>query len=395
LLSPKQYWQSSLDRVRKLFALPHARDLERKLSVVRDENQSLQLEFQGVHGELQDIKTRDEKQLAALQERIIDIEAARDAAHQQVEALSQNLTEVTARLDSAETRVNLLDRQLEDKGREHQTEIQEVRNRASTQERRLKWVMMLAVPAFLVVILAGVTGIRNDRQNAALLADVSRNLKDIKESMMQRIDTVHESPGDYPSVTASESPGGRVIKEVQKMAADKEQTNTGLPEKKPQVTRVPEMPVPEQVSSSDRPARISVRPTKEEMQMFFEENSRQPNVISLPSGLQYKVLRQGHGRIPTAADKVVIDYRGFLPDGTEFDSSYREAEPAAFIVDELYPGLKEALLKMKEGGQWELYIPPALAQKGGTRKRGITGYEPHFYVVELISVIQSDGEDKP
>jgi FKBP-type peptidyl-prolyl cis-trans isomerase len=107
------------------------------------------------------------------------------------------------------------------------------------------------------------------------------------------------------------------------------------------------------------------------------------------------VLRQGHGRTPAATDKVVIDYRGFLPDGTEFDSSYREVEPAAFVVNELNPGLKEALLKMKEGTQWELYIPPSLTHKGGVRKRGITGYEPHFYVVELISVIQADGEAKP
>jgi FKBP-type peptidyl-prolyl cis-trans isomerase len=130
------------------------------------------------------------------------------------------------------------------------------------------------------------------------------------------------------------------------------------------------------------------------MQAFFKENSLKPDVISLPSGLQYKVLRQGSGLSPVAADKVVIDYRGFLSDGTEFDSSFRESEPATFVVDELNPGLKEALLKMKEGAQWELYIPPSLAHKGGVRKRGVTGYEPQFYVVKLITIIQATGEDK-
>ena len=73
MLSPKQFWQSSLDRLKKLFALPHAHELDRKLLAVRDENQSLQLDFQGVQSELQDIKARDEKRLADLQLRVIDI----------------------------------------------------------------------------------------------------------------------------------------------------------------------------------------------------------------------------------------------------------------------------------------------------------------------------------
>ena len=380
--------------MRKLFALPHARELERKLLAVRDENQSLQLEFQGVQSELQDIKAREDKRLAELQQRVIDIEAAREAARQQVATLELNLPEASTRLDSAETRVNVLDRQLEDEGREHLVEMQAVRDRASKQERRLKWVMLLATFAFLLAGLAGVTEMRDVRKNAVLLADMSQDIKDIKGSVLQRIGNVDTSPGDPPSVPAGESPVGRVIEKVPAMGAGKEPVKADLPEK-PQGARAPEMPVPEHVSSSERPARISKRPTKEDMQTFFEENSRQPNVISLPSGLQYKVLRQGHGRTPAATDKVVIDYRGFLPDGTEFDSSYREVEPAAFVVNELNPGLKEALLKMKEGTQWELYIPPSLTHKGGVRKRGITGYEPHFYVVELVSVNQADGEDNP
>lgn len=380
--------------MRKLFALPHARELERRLSAVRDENQSLQLEFQGVQNELQDIRASDEKRLVDLQQRVIDIEAARDTARQQVETLELNLAEASTRLDSAETRVNVLDQQLEDEGREHQVEMQGMRDRASKQERRLKWVMLLATFAFLLAGLAGVTEILDVRKNAVLLADMSQDIKDIKGSVLQQTGNVHTSPDDSPSVPAGESPVGRVIEKVPAMAAGKEPVKADLPEK-PQGVRAPEMPVPGHVSSSERPTRISNRPTKEEMQAFFEENSRQPNVISLPSGLQYKVLRQGHGRTPAATDKVVIDYRGFLPDGKEFDSSYREVEPAAFVINELNPGLKEALLKMKEGGQWELYIPPSLTHKGGTRKRGITGYEPHFYVVELVSVIQADGINKP
>jgi FKBP-type peptidyl-prolyl cis-trans isomerase len=395
LRSPRQFWQSSLGSLKKLFALPHARELERELSAVNGVNQSLQLEFQGVQSELQVIKERDEKRLADLQQRVIAIEADRDAARQQVKTLELNLAEASTRLDSAETRVNVLDQQMEDEGREHQVEMQQVRERASKQERRLKWVMLLATFAFILAGLAGVTEIRDVRKNALLLADMSQDIKDIKGSVMQQIGSVHTLPGGGPPAEpADESRVGRVIEKVPAMATDDEEVKADPPEK-PQGARAPGMPAPAQVSSNERPARISNRPTKEEMQTFFEENSRRPNVISLPSGLQYKVLRQGHGRTPATTDTVVIDYRGFLPDGTEFDSSYREVAPAAFVVNELNPGLKEALLKMKEGTQWELYIPPSLTQKGGTRKRGITGYEPHFYVVELISVIQAGGEEKP
>jgi FKBP-type peptidyl-prolyl cis-trans isomerase len=394
LLSPKQYWQSSLDRLRRLFALPHSRELENKLSEVRNENQSLQLEFQGVLRELQDTRTREEEQLANFHQRLTDVETARDVARQQVEALEHNLAEASTRLDGAETRVNVLNRQLEEEDREHQLEMEEVRNRASKLERRQRWVMMFVTVAFLLAGLSGVTQFQDVRNNAVLLADMSQDLKDIKESMLRQVGKLRESSSDQPPVPAAGLPGTGAIEKTPAMGPDINQAQAEQPEDKSQAERSSDLQAPGYLSSSDQPHRISMRPTKEEMQAFFEENSLKPDVISLPSGLQYKVLRQGNGKSPAAADKVVIDYRAFLSDGTEFDSSYRESEPATFVVDELNPGLKEALLKMKEGAQWELYIPPSLAHKGGTRKRGVTGYEPQFYVIKLISIIQATGEGK-
>jgi FKBP-type peptidyl-prolyl cis-trans isomerase len=394
LLSPKQYWRSTLDSLKKLFALPHARELENKLTEVRNENQSLQLEFQGVLSELQDTRSREEERHANFHQRLIDVETARDAARQQVEALEHNLAEASTRLDSAEARVNVLNRQLEEEDREHQLEMEDVRSRANKLERRQKWVMMFVISAFLVAGLSGITQFRDVRNNAVLLADMSQDLKDIKVSMMQQIGKLQESSGHHPPVPTIGLPGKGAITETPAMSSDTEQARAAQPEEKSQGERTTDLQTPGYLSSSDQSHRISMRPTREEMQAFFKENSLKPDVISLPSGLQYKILRQGNGHSPVAADKVVIDYRGFLSDGTEFDSSYRESEPATFVVDELNPGLKEALLKMKEGAQWELYIPPSLAHKGGTRKRGVTGYEPQFYVVKLISIIQTTGEDK-
>lgn len=124
------------------------------------------------------------------------------------------------------------------------------------------------------------------------------------------------------------------------------------------------------------------------MRTFFEENARQLGVISLDSGLQYKVLSRGNGRRPGPADRVVFDYQTFLADGTEIYNSYHEKEPAVFGIDEVVPGLREALQRMDEGAQWELYVPPRLAHKGVRKRgRGKQAFEPFIYVVELKSVM--------
>jgi FKBP-type peptidyl-prolyl cis-trans isomerase/chromosome segregation ATPase len=127
------------------------------------------------------------------------------------------------------------------------------------------------------------------------------------------------------------------------------------------------------------------RPGRAETEAFLSENSRQEGVVSLPSGLQYRVLKSGHGsgRSPNATDTVVLKYRGTLPDGREFDRSDGQAE---FSVQEVIPGWQEALLQMQEGAEWELYIPPTLAHHGATRNRGALGQQPLIYQVELVEI---------
>jgi FKBP-type peptidyl-prolyl cis-trans isomerase len=126
-----------------------------------------------------------------------------------------------------------------------------------------------------------------------------------------------------------------------------------------------------------------------EAEQFLAEVAGQDGVISLPSGLKYRVLKKGNssGRSPTATDTVVLRYRGTLPDGREFDRSQGTAQ---FSVGELIPGWQEALQYMEEGSRWELYLPPSLAQSGGTRKRGMLGLQPLVYQLELVSINPSD-----
>jgi FKBP-type peptidyl-prolyl cis-trans isomerase len=94
---------------------------------------------------------------------------------------------------------------------------------------------------------------------------------------------------------------------------------------------------------------------------FLAENGKKPDVKTTASGLQYKVVSAGDGASPKSTDQVTVNYRGTLLDGTEFDSSYKRNQPATFPVNGVIPGWQEALVLMKPGAKWELYIPPNLA----------------------------------
>ena len=118
---------------------------------------------------------------------------------------------------------------------------------------------------------------------------------------------------------------------------------------------------------------------------FLAENGRRPGVTTTKSGLQYQELRAGSGESPKASESVVVNYRGTLLDGTEFDSSYKRGEPATFEVDRVIPGWTEALQLMKPGARWKLFIPPKLAYD----LRSPPGIPPGsmlIFEVELMSV---------
>ncbi|MGA7159658.1 MAG: FKBP-type peptidyl-prolyl cis-trans isomerase [Bacteroidota bacterium] len=100
---------------------------------------------------------------------------------------------------------------------------------------------------------------------------------------------------------------------------------------------------------------------KTEGAAFLADNKKKEGVITLPSGLQYKVLTAGKGKKPRANDKVTLNYRGTLIDGTEFDDSYKRGEPAVFPVGGIIKGLSEALQLMPVGSKWQIFIPSDIA----------------------------------
>ena len=121
-------------------------------------------------------------------------------------------------------------------------------------------------------------------------------------------------------------------------------------------------------------------------QAFLDENKKKATVKTTTSGLQYEVLTEGSGESPKPTDQVTVHYRGTLPDGTVFDSSYDRGEPATFPVNGVIPGWVEALQLMKPGAKYKLAIPPALAY--GERGAGgdIGPNQALVFEVELISV---------
>jgi FKBP-type peptidyl-prolyl cis-trans isomerase FklB len=125
---------------------------------------------------------------------------------------------------------------------------------------------------------------------------------------------------------------------------------------------------------------------KQAGQQFLAANKSKPGVVALPSGLQYKILKEGTGPKPTATDTVVCNYRGTLINGTEFDSSYKGGQPATFPVDKVIKGWTEALQLMPVGSKWEVYVPSDMAY--GERSPGpeIGPNSTLIFEIDLMSI---------
>jgi FKBP-type peptidyl-prolyl cis-trans isomerase FklB len=124
---------------------------------------------------------------------------------------------------------------------------------------------------------------------------------------------------------------------------------------------------------------------REEGRKFLEENAQREGVVILPSGLQYKVIRDGIGKSPVDTSFVTVHYTGKLIDGKVFDSSVERGQPAQFQLNGVIPGWTEALKLMKTGANWILYIPPELAY-GERGTRGILPNSVLVFDVELLGV---------
>ena len=126
---------------------------------------------------------------------------------------------------------------------------------------------------------------------------------------------------------------------------------------------------------------------KAEGEKYLAENAKKDGVVTLPSGLQYMVLREGNGKKPSAKDQVKCHYEGFLVDGTVFDSSIQRGEPAVFGLQQVIAGWTEGLQLMQEGAKYRFFIPYRLGYGEGGAGQMIPPYAALIFDVELIEVV--------
>jgi FKBP-type peptidyl-prolyl cis-trans isomerase FklB len=140
-------------------------------------------------------------------------------------------------------------------------------------------------------------------------------------------------------------------------------------------------------------ARASEEALKEG-QDFLEANKKKQGVVTLPSGLQYKIVREGTGIKPTYEDIAEVVYHGTLPDGTVFDSTKERGDTATFEVSRVVPGFSEALTLMNEGSIWEVYIPAELGY--GENPPPYSPIKPNsvlIFEIDMVKVIKQDFDE--
>jgi FKBP-type peptidyl-prolyl cis-trans isomerase len=129
---------------------------------------------------------------------------------------------------------------------------------------------------------------------------------------------------------------------------------------------------------------------KKQGEEFLAANKAKDGVVTLPSGLQYKIEKEGNGPKPAPGDKVTCNYSGALIDGKEFDSSYKRGQPVTFSVGEIIKGWNEALQLMPVGSKWQLFVPPDLAYGDRGAGQDIGPNSTLIFEVELLSIAPKD-----
>lgn len=360
-------------------------DSERKLTVLQQRVEQAGTEYAGRLAELEsDVDhARDEtrRDLTDLSLRLDRAESERNEVRHQLAGLQGALQDLSARQDTTETRVGKLGMEFRREQSRALGLVHQVRDREHALERRSGRMMWATGAAVLVIAISGATTMLGVRNHDRALDEMGKNIQDIQLS-------IAEQPGPGPIAWQAQDDHSPVPVVASQPGSAREPAGQALPEQPPDA--LPDPVVMDGDLSTYQPGKYADR---ENAQRFFEENASRVGVVTLPSGLQYRVISPGHGRSPGVSDKVLVDYQAYLLDGTEFDSSFTAADEPVFKLDDVIPGWKEALLRMEEGAQWELFIPADLTHKGSTRKRGMLGYQPLVYIMQLKSVISADTAD--
>ena len=328
-----------------------------------------------------------------LERRISAITSDNQALSKEVQRMRTELSDTSERLEATENLVKVLGNTLESDRQNFLKTYQDMHHRFRKQDLRMNWMLMATGFTLLLGIVAGTVLIRGEQRNATLLSNMSQEVKALTVSMNSYLSLQQGRQQDQRQVTvpaASPEPGTMV-----NAASANSTVATSQPVLSSKVTiseAGPESSVPgSEHKHGRRMNRKGVRKsTRDDAKAFFEENASMEGMISLPSGVQYRVVKQGSGKSPTLSDKIVVAYVATSLTGMVFDDTYSTGVPATFSMKEILPSWREVLLKMEAGAEFEMYVPPNLANKGGVRKRSLLGYDPSIYLIELLKVVRDD-----
>jgi FKBP-type peptidyl-prolyl cis-trans isomerase len=452
LLALRQYWERLFSRLRpsrnggqRAFAREESgrelsditaenrvlaeevRKVRSEFELARVEDRRKLAELESINDQYATVREADHRQISELEDRLAGLEAERSQTRDRVQALENSLADASTRLEqtdrqikelesrsleqaqqfdaslsdtsnrleATDNQVKILGIRLENEHQQILKTFQEMQGRLRKQDTRMNWILIVAGFALLLGTGAAVVLIWDVQKNSTLLAGMSRDIRELTATVNGQSSLQH-------------SPGlGQRHTERSAASPDDRAAVTGNPANSSAVTMPPVSPAtatdkaapgpdfPDDAADSVRSVtRLGIQQaTREDAKRFFEDNAANADMISLPSGVQYRVIKAGNGRSPSLSDQVVVSYVGMEPEGKVFDETYSTGAPETFSMNELMPGWREVLLKMQEGAEFELYVPPSLAASGSVRKRSMLGYEPSIYLIELLQVINTSSAD--
>ncbi|MEZ5540473.1 MAG: FKBP-type peptidyl-prolyl cis-trans isomerase [Pseudomonadota bacterium] len=360
-----------LDLAERLAALEHERDQE------RDQLRGLQQRVQDTTSRLE----RADSQIKDLQVRTVE----------QVREFDALLSTAGERIDAVDGKVKTMGIKIENEQQQVMTAYRHTEGLLRKEHTRMNWAFSVAAVAVLLGVLAGIAQVWNIEQNATLLAGMSKDIS----SLLQYMDSARAPQvGMRDDVAPQLTPTGAGARaRVPAVAAVHPRDLRPAPDTAPAEEGGGDLPDASGTQGNtygEIPGRErSAVPqyNRQDARQFFEENALYGDINTLPSGVQYRVVRPGSGPTPSLADKVVISYVGMTPDGKIIDETYSGDKPITYSMQDVMPAWRDALLEMQAGAEFEVYVPSGLAHGKGVRKRGMSGFEPQIYLIELQQVM--------
>lgn len=364
-------------------------ELERRFSEISDEHRLGQERISQLEATLAEAGGRLDttaQQLATLDDR----------ATTQLRTLDMSLGQALARMEEAENHASTMEQRLASRQDQLATGLRETRASQQRLRRRLAWSLSSAAGVLLLGAFVGVLLIRDMHANTRMLAGIRSDMNMLLASIEQRPVTQQALP-EPPAAPVPPPPAAAL---------------PALPEPpEPSKPVVSESPATRPAPPWEAPPTVGRRDSNRyflgrELDLFRKMSLADPlenghadtarstgeqadpaQIITTSSGLQYQILSAGSGRRPRLTDRVVLDYLGTTADGKTLTDTYAAGTPATLAMSELMPGWREALLLMREGAEWGLYVPPHLAQTGRIGKDDASNPVSGFYLIRLIEVI--------